>query len=215
MGHLRAVFVEHIVAVGVNSLDVVPPDVMRPCVVVLNLVKALLSEILKNDFSSFDVHVTCLYSTVFASSVAVIFQVWGLAEWTFPKYVMRSHQHLVSKLFIKAAEVCDKVKSSVIWRGEPDVVLYSVIRLVHNERSHNSHRLPVFRSRFFIKLYQFIAISLADQHWRDSNATACAIICHDFIFQIFIVFVHYDAYSCSDVLNVSHFSNERTLTPPS
>ena len=139
MSFLRTFFIKDIVAIYMNALNVIPPNVSCLSVVIVHLVKALLSQILQYDFSPFDLRIACLNCTVLASSVAIIFHILLFTERTLPEYVSRCHKDLISELSVKRFEVSNKVKSSIVRRCHPYIILYSIIWFLHYERCHNGN----------------------------------------------------------------------------
>lgn len=103
------VLINHIVTVIVNVSDIRPPQISILLVLVNLVIQAFLSQILINDFSSFNVFIRGLNCTVFTTPIAVILQVFFLAERASPEHVVRGEEHLIVESLVVFLEICYEI----------------------------------------------------------------------------------------------------------
>jgi hypothetical protein len=172
------------------------------------LVEALLSQVLQNDFSTLDILIAWLHCAVSAATVAIILKVLILAESTLPEHISGGHEHLVSELAIMLLEVGDEVKCAVVGRGEPYIVLNTVVGFLHHELSHNGDLLKLLVTGSLQKVDKLLSVSLPNYHRWDADASTSAVIAHNDILDVFVSIVDNYSDGSSDVFCCPHLLYE-------
>ena len=204
MSSPRAALIDDIVAVLMHIGHVLPPDVSGTIISIGLLVKALFSQILEYDVTTLDVFIAWLHSTVLAPGEAIILKIFFLTESTLPEHVSGGHEDLVAELLVILLEIRDEIESAVIGGSKPDVILNSIIWLVHDELCHDGCLIKLLFTRSLKVIYQLATICLPDQHRGDADPTTGTIITHNDTLYIFLVIINDDCDCYPNVLHVAY-----------
>lgn len=203
VGVSGAVLGDLVVTLSVELGDVSPPPAFVRAGKQL-LVKTVLTQVLKQNVGSGRIKILLVDRAVGARAEAVALLNRLVASLASPEGEVRGHEHVIAELKVVGSEVADEVQSAVIGRGVPEVILHSIIRLVHLEGRHQRHVSALLEH----KLLDLVSIMLRDEHAWDSNSIAVPVVNHDHILDVLILLIDDDGKPASGVLDVPHLVHE-------
>ena len=120
-----------------SSLHVIPIKFTSSLLCNRLVVNASLSDVFFDDFLSVHLNIFMVKSTEFSVVKALFFFKLFITVSAIKSDKMRSHQNFVSKKFIILLKVINEIKSSVISRCIPNVILNSVVWIFHVEGNND------------------------------------------------------------------------------
>ena len=211
MSKLWAVVIDLFITHSVHILNILPPLIFF-AILWNNFPKALLAEILNQNVLPHNISALVIHGTVAPIWQAFLSFELCVTASASPCYDLWSELRFFTHELEILAEVPHKVQGLIIGRSVPQFPVHFVILVFHDELSGKRSLSCDLWWLLGQEILQDLSLFLTNQHCGDSDASAGAIIRHDYLINIFKWVINYDSQAAASALNISNLGHESAVT---